>query len=541
MRKILFILEKNGFSYALRAMYLTWIEPIMMKIAPLYLKWFRRMAASNEKGKVEQEIRYWRANKAELLQPSQRGYRLKIEDFGLNPENLDRLKHMQQQSTEVVLADIDQDGFFLSYFGPIEQTPTISEDQFLTRKRFGVKVVAINGYVGIKKDYRGSKSRFANELRVLYQLGRAGCNTPVILDADFDNLILTFSYIPGPVLSQQLVKKGAVLHLRDVMHKEYGGLARKERRPIRLQEARRVLHEVIDASFVECVFAELIKIHAAGVIDNDIKYGNIITERHSGQIYWIDFEHAPYYPNLGQTASRLLRDHDIENFNLFFDADKLTYKKLKTKIKNNKIPAGHPWTAPVYFGSGLRIGSLWDVEAGYGRWHYFLKHHLPPLLGRRILNLGANNAFEAMQMLRQGAAEVVGLEDDSHYIAQGNFVKSAFEWADSSPYKFRYIQAELTDLPALHIGQFDLVTALNSWPCLDQAATAKLLRHLSIIAPTFIWLLGPNPAANGNTAAPEPQISAQTAAQSLRENGFSQIQIIPSRRNSRALIIASSG
>lgn len=533
MRQLSFVFEPMGFNHTLRVIAAHFIEPAIMTVLSLYLKFYRRLRDLKYRRDSGREFQYWRANREQLLKPAEQGYRLKIEDLGLSEENLERLKkQVRQQPNEVIIADVDQDGFLLSYFGPIKHKPTVPKEQFLIRKRFGVSLVAINGYVGVKKNYRKQKLRFLNELRALYHLASAGCNVPAILDVDFDNLILVFSYIPGAVLSQELAKKGAVLYERDVRKTDYADLSRKERRPIRIQEAKKVLYEVIDSEFTERIFAELSKIHAAGVIGNDIKYGNIITEQYSGQPFWIDFEHAPYYPNLGQRASQLLRDQDIEEFNLFFDTEKLTYRELKAKISRKDIPAFDQWISPVYFGSGLSVGSLWDVQAGYGRWHYFLKHHLPPLAGKRVLILGANNGFEAVQMLRLGAQEVVGLETDGHQITQANFVKAAFEWADNTQYPYQCFQASLADLPAMNLGRFDLVAALSAGCNLAYGTKAILLRYLSKITDTSIWQLDRGPA----TA--DEQMSINHAVQALQDNGFPQTQVIAPNRFSGILIKA---
>lgn len=531
MGKLSFVFERNGLRYAGQVMAAYFIEPAIMRIFPVYLRLYQKIKAFREGRMMERELRYWRAHRAELLKPAEQGYRLRIEDLGLTDENLDCLKKQAQSQTgEVVVADIDQDGFLLSYFGPIQHKPTVPAEEFLTRKRFPVALVAINGYVGVKKNYKGQRYRFFNELRALYHLASFGCNVPAILDVDFEDLNLTFSYIPGAILSQALAKKGAVLQQREVSHQDYADLSRKKRRLIRLQEAKKVLHEVVDPEFIERIFVELSKIHAAGVIGNDIKYGNIIIEQHTGQPYWIDFEHASYYPNLSQRASRLLRDHDIENFNLFFDSQKLTYRELKARIRRKNIPAFDGAGGPLYFGSGLRLGSLWDVGSDYGRWHYFLKHHLPPLVGKRVLLLDAHNGFEAVQMLRLGAREVVGLEGDSQRISQGNFIKAAFEWADNTQYPFHYLPANLTDLPAINLDHFDIVAALSPGSSLTQGLKNNLLLCLSRLSDTFIWQI---------EAKPGGPISTEEAQQALQASGFPATRVIAPHHYSRALIIAA--
>ena len=77
-------------------------------------------------------------------------------------------------------------------------------------------VVACGAHVGIRKNFRGDKVAFLNELRALHTLGLGKCLIPAIMDIDFDSLTLTYSYILGSVLREELGKRGAVVRDRDV-------------------------------------------------------------------------------------------------------------------------------------------------------------------------------------------------------------------------------------------------------------------------------------------------------------------------------------
>ena len=268
---------------------------------------------------AEKKIRYWRQNKEMLLSLADKGYKTKVQQLGLDLEKVRPSENARQQSHRIELGEIDQDGFLLSKVGAISNVPSVSKKQFLKRKRFHLQAVVIDGYVCIEKHYKGNKSSFVNEIEAHYHLGRAGCNIPVIMDADFDNLILTFSYISGPVLREELAKRGAVVRDRDI--EENPGLTRfgKRKRAIkRIPECRRVLSSVIDSQFIELIFAELNKIHKARFIWNDIKYGNIIIEERSGKPYLIDFDWALRFEELGKKAFRILSGRDIEKFNKCF-------------------------------------------------------------------------------------------------------------------------------------------------------------------------------------------------------------------------------
>jgi tRNA A-37 threonylcarbamoyl transferase component Bud32 len=300
--------------------YTYFVLPAVMPVFPACLRlytWIKRIALKYYF--AEKKIQYWRQNKDTLLSLADKGYKTKVQQLGLDWEKVRPSENARQQSHRIELGEIDQDGFLLSKVGAISNVPSVSKKQFLKRKRFDLRVVAIDGYVCIEKHYKGNKSSFVNEIEAHYHLGRAGCNIPVIMDADFDNLTLTFSYISGPVLREELAKRGAVVRDRDI--EENPGLTRfsKRKRAIkRIPECRRVLSDVIDSQFIELIFAELNKIHEARFIWNDIKYGNIIIEERSGKPYLIDFDWALRFEELGKNAFRILSSRDIEKFNKCF-------------------------------------------------------------------------------------------------------------------------------------------------------------------------------------------------------------------------------
>jgi len=303
--------------------YVCLVLPLLMTLLPACLRlytWVRRMVLKYYS--AEKKLQYWRQNREKLLSLADAGYKVTVQSLGLN------LKDGQQHSQRLELGEIDQDGFLLSKVGAISSVPTVSGEQFLTRKRFGLRMVAVNGYVCVEKHYKGNKSSFVNEIEAHYGLGLAGCNIPVIIDVDFDNLTLTFSYIPGRVLHEELARRGAVVRDRDIEdNPQLTRLAKRKRARRRVAESRRVLYDVIDSQFVEDLSAELCKVHEARFIWNDIKYGNIIIEKHSGKPYLIDFDWTLRYPNLGPTAWRILRDRDIEKFNACFGADRQTAER----------------------------------------------------------------------------------------------------------------------------------------------------------------------------------------------------------------------
>lgn len=273
-----------GYSY--------FVLPIIMYVSTFCLRlytWIKRIMLKYYL--AEKKIHYWRENKEELLSLADTGYKTTIQQLGLDWEMVWSSEDDGEQSHKVILGELDQDGFLLSKVGKISDAPRFSKKQFLTRKRFGLRIVAIDGIVCIEKHYRGNKPSFVNEIEALYHLGRAGCNIPVIMDVDFDNLTLTFSYISGPILREELAKLGEVVRDRDIEENSMLSSFYKRKRAMnRILGGKRILSEVIDYQFIELIFDELNKIHKARFIWNDIKYGNIIIEEQANKSCLIDFD-----------------------------------------------------------------------------------------------------------------------------------------------------------------------------------------------------------------------------------------------------------
>ena len=139
---------------------------------------------------------------------------------------------------------------------------------------------------------------------------------------DFDSLSLTVSYIAGNVLREELAACGAQLDIR--VGKRDGSQSGEQLhvRGERTKEAKRVMADVVDERFITRLSQELRRIHAVGVLDVEIKYGNIAVNRQTGQPYWIDFDHATLYPRLNRPIFEILRRQDLSKFNLFFGADR---------------------------------------------------------------------------------------------------------------------------------------------------------------------------------------------------------------------------
>ena len=520
------LLRDYGPVHSLRLLWVLAFMPILGRVVPALARFHVR--GMRLLRPTWRELRLLRRDRGEILRRGKTGYRSRIDALGLKSEQRQRLEEEMQAGAEALIGEIDQDGFLLSQFGELA-VPTVSPDEFLSRRRFRLQVVARDGAIAVRKDYRGDRRAFCNEVRALDALGRAGCNVPAILDMDVQRLLLTMTYIAGPVVREELARHGARLRDRD---RGIGNLVSFQSR---ISEGKKVLYGVVDEAFVENLYAELLKVHQAGFILEDTKYGNIIIERESGRPFLIDFEGSLHLPWLGSFGARRFRDSDTEMFNLHFDTSKPTYARLRAAMRTPEW--SRSFYAPAYIGSGLRIGAIWRHDTGFGRWHRILKAHLPDLRGKRVLDLGSNNGYNSLLMLRAGARQAVAVEQEAEFIAHGQFLKEAFEWADARSYDFSYVQENMARLPELDLGKFDLVTALCSIYYLSEDDMAKVLRHLATITDVVALQCNTETAMRRDDPDTFRKASVEFTVRMMKENGFPEVEVTAPRGYHRPLVV----
>lgn len=533
-----------SFSYLLGIRYFSnlisayFVLPCIMAVLPLYAMVYRRYRSLARALNLNKEMAHWQSIKEKVLELGKHGYSLHIDEIGLEEKELNRLKKQLEYGTEVVIAAVDQDGRLLSHFGPIEGLPMVSKQEFLTKTRFYLEICGINDEVVVKKQYGGNKLAFLTELDILHCLASVGCNVPAIKDVNFDDLCISMSFVAGCSLQEMMAGRGALIRDGDIKRNQrLMSLSSKERMGLYCEEGKQFLSSVVDQQFIDELYIELKKIHQAGVELYDIKWGNVIVEDTTGKPFLVDFDSARRYPNTKSKVFTIERDRDIEKLNFHLNADKLTYNRIKDKIASNDVPGISDLYSPVYFGYGLRIGNLWDVNVGYGRWYFVLRDALPSLGGKRILSLGVNSGFNEIQMLRHGATEVIGIEIDDQWIALGHFFKEAFEWADNRSYNFKYVHADIAKLPSIDLGTFDMAVALCSLYYLDDEDMARVVRHISTISNTFVVQCNIRRSIGRPGSHSYEKASVEYATELFEHAGFTALEIIAPKGYSRPIVI----
>ncbi len=432
----------------------------------------------------------------------------------LCPELDETCRAIRRPNEEITLASIDQDGLLLARFEQLWTAPRVAADAFLPRSRFELVVVDHDGWIGVRKDFRGNRIAFVNELEAALDLAAAGCHVPAILGVDFDRPSITFAYINGAVVREALAQAGAPMRDRDV-RPDRAALSDRRIQRERREAGRGLVDKVLEPETIARIGQTLLAIHRAGYTVEDVKYGNVIIEV-TKTPYFIDWERALPLRQFSRTTAIYLRDRDADQLNQLFGTDLLTAKVLR----KFRLPADTAIYSPFYAGAGI------------------LADHLPVPRGGRILDLGANNGFNALQMLRAGANEVIGVEIDTGAIEQGLFVKRVFEWADNTEYRFSYIHGSHADIGSMNLGRFDLVTAFCTLYYLSSAAMSKTVSDLAQL--TDVLVLQCNNERSIERSDPETYTKASLSfnVELVRNNGFPNVTVIERRGSNRPLVIA---
>jgi len=461
-----------------------------------------------------------------------------LDDLGWPQSRLDFVRTRLRAGNVVVIGRFDQDGFLLSDFEPVNGVPNVSADEYVPRARYALELVAMKDErIGVRKSYAGKRAPMLREMLALLELGAAGCSVPTLLAADVSVPSLTMSFVPGEVLREALVRQGAQLRDRDLHENPaWRGLTLEQIRLGRVIDARSRLRQVVDDSFTEDLFGLLRTIHRVGFCRLDIKYGNIVINERTGKPVLLDLENAIHF-GAAKWLSRPMKDYDIDQFNVHFNDDRLTRRRLRKAIECRESSTHARTYAPSYVGSGLRIGQVTNLSAGYGRWQYLLRRHLPPWKDKTVLDLGANNAYYCLEMLRDGAASAVALEMDAEVITEGQFIKKAFEWCDDRTYNLAYTHANIADLPKLNLGAFDIVMALCSLYYLDDSAIIRVVQHVCDITQCFVVQCNTERDIGRASSDTYRKASLEYTVALLSDNGFPVVKIVAPMGYERPLVI----
>jgi tRNA A-37 threonylcarbamoyl transferase component Bud32 len=408
-------------------------------------------------------------------------------------------------------------------------------DAFLPRARFALTVVDHDGWVGVRKTFCGDKIAFVNELEAILDLRGAGCRVPEIFRVDFERLAITLAYINGVVIREALADAGAPMRDRDVKpsHSKLNRIQNYRLEKQRIAAGRSLIDRILDKETIARLEEALLAIHRAHYALGDIKYGNIIVEATTKVPYFIDFEHALPLRDFSRATATYLRDCDAAKLNRLFGTKLITATTL-CQMRRATDGAGY---ASFYAGAGI-WRAIWNPEVGIQRWRRILARHVPVPRDGRVLDLGASNGLNALQMLRAGAGEVIGVEIDRAAIDQGLFFKRIFEWSDNLEYHFSYVRGSHADVPSMNLGRFDLITVFCT-PCyVNRNAMAKTVSDLAQMTDTFVFQCNDERCIERRDPETFAKERLSFNVDVVRNNGFPHVAVIERGGSGRALVIA---
>ena len=363
---------------------------------------------------------------------------------------------------------------------------------------------------GVEINFAGDVGRFVQSLEALLDLAAARCSVPKVSAVDWEACSITLQAIDGVT---------------------FGERPRDDER----EEALVTVEDTLTA------------IHRAGYVVGEIGAGSLVFPSDGSPPVIVDLSHAVPLGGLSRDVSIHLRDADRRLFNSLFGTRLLTADKLRNLlspsagIPRDRISGMAEVYAPVVLRDDIRWGKIWNTDLGIGRWNFIMKEHLPIPVGGSVLDLGSNNGFNPLQMLRAGAASAVGIEIDPQAIDQAQFLKSAFEWLDNRSYDFRCIHGSQGDLQFFDLPRFDMVTAFCSLYYLPEAQIRELVRYIRTRTDVLVLQCNTDRLIDrGGSEETFRKASLEFAVEMLDQAGFSNLQVIAPAGYSRPLVIGRS-
>ncbi|HET7218475.1 MAG TPA: class I SAM-dependent methyltransferase [Vicinamibacterales bacterium] len=241
--------------------------------------------------------------------------------------------------------------------------------------------------------------------------------------------------------------------------------------------------------------------------------------------------HARAHTRRG-AAFHAARDEDRRAFNARFGTALLTEGMARERLRalNARVPHGYREYAPIDFGGGLTLGRFPSTDSGTGRWEFFNRHVVAPLVGgKRVVDLGANNASMSLMMVRSGAREVVAVEASPAIAELARLNAGIFSWREMRPFNLQVRTGDMRIFIDDGFGTFDVVTAFCSLYYLPEEDMARVIRRAAAMGATLVL--------QANEAIHNLPASTEHLARLMGLNGYPQISIATRPGFTRPLLV----
>lgn len=229
------------------------------------------------------------------------------------------------------------------------------------------------------------------------------------------------------------------------------------------------------------------------------------------------------------------RDEDRRAFNREYGTALLTEATAREALQQLKanVPPGYRDYAPIDFGYGLTVGQIASTDSGTGRWDFFNRRIVAPIVeGKRVLDLGANNGSLPLMMLRAGARQVVAIEYSPAIADFARLNARILAWRDIRSYDIDILTGDMRLFLTRDLGTFDVVTAFCSLYYLPEDDMARIIRKAA--AMNAVLVLQANEAVDN--------LPARTLDlhRLMTENGYQEIVVHTPPGFARPLLVGTT-
>ena len=343
--------------------------------------------------------------------------------------------------------------------------------------------------------------------------------------------------LPAGSLGALLARAGAPLDLQRRVSASYpgpGGWDPSGPQPPEREACLAAIHSVVDGAFMEELGRLLQGLHEGGIAAGNVGYADILVR--DGKPVLRDLAGAPFHAH---SSLRFLRqrERDRDRFNFLFGTGLLSEQVFRSRLASLAGRRADLLYAPVYHGRGYGIGPIFNIEVGSGKWR-FIRRHLPDVRGKRVLDLGTNNAMVPLEMLRAGARSVTAYEVDPVFADYARLNREWVEFLDNRPYDLELVERPMHAALERDLSGHDIATSFCSLYYEPPENMARITRALSSAVEYFVV------QANENKQQHTGQLLRLASLEFLRrllaENGFADQRIVRFPYYDRPLVIGRS-
>ena len=230
------------------------------------------------------------------------------------------------------------------------------------------------------------------------------------------------------------------------------------------------------------------------------------------------------------------RDADRRAFNREFGTTLLTEASARDGLRTvkAKVPEGYRDYAPIDFGSGLTVGAIASTDSGTGRWDFFNRDIVAPIVaGKRVLDLGSNNGSMPLMMLRAGARAIVGIEYTPEIADFARLNARILSWRDMRAYDIQILTGDMRQFLTGNLGSFDVVTAFCSLYYLPEEEMARVVARAASMRAALVL--------QANDAITNLPASTEDLERLMLANGYKTVRVFRAPQFSRPLLVGSAG